>query len=131
MRRYFERRGQSGQASRTLYAHRRSVPQVRAARSPQPVAYRRSKGSLPLSYLAPSPTLAPPTLPPRAPVSRARVTAPIFLSGCNRGGTTLVTRLLATHPEVVDIGTGQFDEGQYIWRQKYPDWSRHRWAVPP
>lgn len=57
--------------------------------------------------------------------------APIFLSGCNRGGTTLVTRLLAMHPEVVDIGTGQFDEGQYIWRRKYRDWSRHRWAVAP
>ena len=42
-----------------------------------------------------------------------------------------MTRLLAMHPEVVDVGTGQFDEGQYIWRRKYPDWSRHRWAIPP
>lgn len=56
---------------------------------------------------------------------------PIFLSGCNRGGTTILSLLLASHPEVRNIGRSQFNEGQYIWRQKWPDWSRHRWALPP
>lgn len=56
---------------------------------------------------------------------------PIFISGCNRGGTTIAAKLICAHPEVENIGRGQFNEGQFIWRQKYPDWSRHRWALPP
>ncbi len=55
----------------------------------------------------------------------------IFISGCNRGGTTIAARLLAAHPEIANVGRGEFSEGQYIWRKKYPDWSRHRWALPP
>jgi hypothetical protein len=57
---------------------------------------------------------------------------PIFISGCNRGGTTIVADLLSEHPEVRNIGAGHsFSEGQYIWRMKFPDRSRHRWAVEP
>lgn len=55
----------------------------------------------------------------------------IFISGCNRGGTTIAARLLAAHPEIANVGRGQFSEGQFIWRKKFPDWSRHRWALPP
>lgn len=89
-------------------------------------------GVFPLSYLTSDRILTSPILSPPSSLSwDGGAGTPIFLSGCNRGGTTLVTRLLAAHPEVVDIGTGQFDEGQYIWRQKFPDWSRHRWAIPP
>lgn len=57
--------------------------------------------------------------------------APIFISGCNRGGTTLISRLLAAHPEVRNVGRGQFNEGLYVWRKCFPDYSRHRWALPP
>lgn len=64
--------------------------------------------------------------------SAARLTGPpIFISGCNRGGTTLLTRLLSAHPEVRSVGRGEFCEGQYIWRRQFPDWTRHRWAVAP
>ena len=56
---------------------------------------------------------------------------PIFVSGCNRGGTTILTRLLAAHPEVRNVGRGEFCEGQYIWRKRFRDRSRHRWAVWP
>jgi len=57
--------------------------------------------------------------------------APIFVSGCNRGGTTILSHLLAAHPDVRSVGRGPFHEGQYVWRQQFPDWSRHRWALPP
>lgn len=56
---------------------------------------------------------------------------PIFVSGCNRGGTTIVSRLLAAHPEVRNVGRGDFNEGLYVWRQRFHDRSRHRWAVWP
>lgn len=56
---------------------------------------------------------------------------PIFVSGCNRGGTTILSRLLAAHPDVRSVGRGPFHEGQYVWRRQFPDWSRHRWALPP
>ncbi|MFN3649516.1 MAG: sulfotransferase family protein [Armatimonadota bacterium] len=56
---------------------------------------------------------------------------PIFLSGCNRGGTTIMARLLSAHPEVRNVGRGQFCEGQYIWRRRFRDFSRHRWAIRP
>lgn len=56
---------------------------------------------------------------------------PLFISGCNRGGTTIAAKLICAHPEARNVGRGQFNEGQFIWRQKYPDWSRHRWALPP
>lgn len=59
------------------------------------------------------------------------VRGPIFISGCNRGGTTILSRLLAAHPDVHNVGRGPFNEGQYVWRQQFPDWSRHRWALPP
>jgi len=55
----------------------------------------------------------------------------IFVSGCNRGGTSIVSQLLAAHPEVRSVGRGPFNEGQYIWRRRWRDWSRHRWALPP
>jgi sulfotransferase family protein len=62
----------------------------------------------------------------------ARFTGPpIFISGCSRGGTTILTQILSAHPEIRSVGRSQFCEGQYIWRQKFPDWSRHRWALPP
>lgn len=57
--------------------------------------------------------------------------APIFVSGCNRGGTTILSHLLAAHPDVRSVGRGPFHEGQYVWRRQFPDWSRHRWALPP
>lgn len=56
---------------------------------------------------------------------------PIFISGCNRGGTSILSQLLAAHPDVRNVGRGQFNEGQYIWRKQWRDWSRHRWALPP
>jgi hypothetical protein len=56
---------------------------------------------------------------------------PIFVSGCNRGGTTILARILGAHPEVRNIGRGPFCEGQYIWRTRFRDWSRHRWAIGP
>jgi len=56
---------------------------------------------------------------------------PIFISGCNRGGTTIFSRLLSEHPEVNNIGTGPFHEGMHIWRRHFPDYSHHRWAVDP
>lgn len=56
---------------------------------------------------------------------------PIFISGCNRGGTTIAAKLICAHPDVANVGRGQFNEGQFIWRQRFPDWSRHRWALPP
>ncbi|MBI3912198.1 MAG: sulfotransferase [Armatimonadetes bacterium] len=56
---------------------------------------------------------------------------PIFISGCNRGGTSILSLLLGHHPEVHNVGTGPFHEGQHIWRQRFPDRSRHRWAVQP
>jgi hypothetical protein len=64
------------------------------------------------------------------PVSR-HTGAPIFISGCNRGGTTILAQLLAAHPEVRNVGRGPFCEGQYLWRRRFRDWSRHRWAVGP
>ncbi len=70
----------------------------------------------------------PPELQPEPPELRE---PPIFVSGCNRGGTTILARLLAEHPEICNIGTGPFSEGQFVWRQKFPDRSRHRWAVEP
>ncbi|MGV3720144.1 MAG: sulfotransferase family protein [Actinomycetota bacterium] len=65
-------------------------------------------------------------------VERPRTSgAPIFVSGCNRGGTTILSYLLAAHPDVRSVGRGPFHEGQYVWRRQFPDWSRHRWALPP
>jgi hypothetical protein len=55
----------------------------------------------------------------------------VFISGCNRGGTTILARILGSHPELSNIGRGQFCEGQYVWRTRFRDWSRHRWAVNP
>jgi hypothetical protein len=43
----------------------------------------------------------------------------------------VLSQLLAAHPDVRNIGRSQFNEGQFIWRQRWPDWSRHRWALPP
>src|SRR5436305_5522161 len=58
--------------------------------------------------------------------------APVFISGCNRGGTTILAKLLGRHPNLCNIGEGHaFTEGQYIWRQRFPDTTRHRWAVEP
>jgi hypothetical protein len=73
------------------------------------------------------------TLPVKRPaLPRCAASAgPIFISGCNRGGTTIVSRLLALHPDVRSVGRGPFHEGQYVWRRQFPDWSRHRWALPP
>jgi hypothetical protein len=56
---------------------------------------------------------------------------PLFVTGCNRGGTTILTRCLSAHPEVQGVGRGECCEGQYLWRQRFPDWSRHRWAIRP
>jgi hypothetical protein len=56
---------------------------------------------------------------------------PLFVSGCNRGGTTILTHLLAAHPELRSIGRGPFNEGLHVWRRHFPDRTRHRWAVPP
>jgi len=56
---------------------------------------------------------------------------PIFVSGCSRGGTTILSELLALHPDVCSVGRGPFHEGQFVWRRRFPDWSRHRWALPP
>jgi len=67
---------------------------------------------------------------PTHPLTRA-AGAPIFISGCNRGGTTILSRLLAAHPQCCNIGRGDFNEGLYIWRRRFPDRSRHRWAVWP
>lgn len=79
-----------------------------------------------------SPTLlSHPAAPTTRDSSGVLTGPPIFISGCNRGGTTILSQLLATHPEVRNIGRGEFNEGQYIWRKRYPDWSRHRWALPP
>ena len=74
--------------------------------------------------------LAPPPATTRveAPRSAARF---VFLSGCCRGGTTLAARLLGAHPEVKNLGRGEFCESQYLWRDRFPDWSRHRWAIGP
>src|SRR5437773_9828347 len=56
--------------------------------------------------------------------------APVFISGCNRGGTTILAKLLGRHPDLCNIGEGHaFTEGQYIWRKRFPDTRRHRWAV--
>lgn len=56
----------------------------------------------------------------------------VFISGCNRGGTTIMAELLSAHPELCNVGEGHtYSEGQYIWRLKFPDRSRHRWAVEP
>lgn len=63
--------------------------------------------------------------------TRPPTDAPVFISGCNRGGTTLVSRLLAAHPGLKNVGRGQFNEGLFIWRKCFPDYSRHRWALPP
>lgn len=69
---------------------------------------------------------------PAALAERAQTCgAPIFVSGCNRGGTTILSHLLAAHPDVRSVGRGPFHEGQYVWRRQFPDWSRHRWALPP
>jgi hypothetical protein len=84
-------------------------------------------------------TLAPPRAkrPDPAPrpsraADRSRHTGPpIFISGCNRGGTTIVSQILAAHPEVRNVGRGMFNEGQYIWRRRFHDYTRHRWAVWP
>jgi sulfotransferase family protein len=60
------------------------------------------------------------------------VDRPIFISGCNRGGTTILADLLAAHPQIKNVGEGHtYSEGQYIWRLKFPDRSNHRWAVEP
>ncbi|HTE17038.1 MAG TPA: sulfotransferase, partial [Armatimonadota bacterium] len=56
---------------------------------------------------------------------------PLFISGCNRGGTTILSQILASHPHVRNVGRGQFNEGRHVWRRGFRDWSRHRWAVPP
>jgi hypothetical protein len=67
-----------------------------------------------------------------APEGTAPLPAPIFISGCNRGGTTITASLLGRHPEVCNVGAGHaFSEGQYVWRLKFPDPSHHRWAVEP
>ncbi len=55
----------------------------------------------------------------------------LFLSGCCRGGTTLAARLIGAHPDINNLGRGQFCESQYLWRDRFPDWSRHRWAIGP
>jgi len=65
-------------------------------------------------------------------LTREMFTGPaLFVSGCNRGGTSIVSQLLSAHPDVCSVGRGQFNEGQYIWRRRWRDWSRHRWALPP
>jgi hypothetical protein len=56
---------------------------------------------------------------------------PIFVSGCNRGGTTVLSQILSVHPQVCNVGRGPFNEGQHIWRRRFRDRSRHRWALPP
>lgn len=77
-------------------------------------------------------TVASPAEQQERPVPSGVFTGPpIFISGCNRGGTTILSQILACHPEVRNIGRSQFNEGQYIWRRRWPDLSRHRWALPP
>ncbi|NLC56609.1 MAG: sulfotransferase [Armatimonadetes bacterium] len=56
---------------------------------------------------------------------------PVFLSGCNRGGTSILSLLLGQHPELHNIGRGRHHEGQWIWNKRFYDWSHHRWAVEP
>jgi hypothetical protein len=55
----------------------------------------------------------------------------VFISGCCRGGTTLAARLIGAHPAIKNLGRGEFCESQYLWRERFPDWSRHRWAIGP
>jgi hypothetical protein len=77
-----------------------------------------------MAVIAPSPAplrVAAPTKAPRF----------VFLSGCCRGGTTLAARLIGAHPEIKNLGRGEFCESQYLWRDRFPDWSRHRWAIGP
>lgn len=60
------------------------------------------------------------------------LTKPVFISGCNRGGTTILADLLSEHPDLCNVGAGHtYSEGQYIWRLRFPDRSHHRWAVEP
>ena len=80
-----------------------------------------------------STVLEPPEDRPAVPASAtlSLPDRPIFISGCNRGGTTIFSRLLGAHPDVNNIGTGPFYEGMHVWRAHFPDFSRHRWAAEP
>lgn len=77
-----------------------------------------------MAVLAPHPALTRVESPPQA-------TRLVFLSGCCRGGTTLAARLIGAHPAIKNLGRGEFCESQYLWRDRFPDWSRHRWAIGP
>ncbi|GEM_PF-3096705 len=56
---------------------------------------------------------------------------PIFISGCNRGGTSILSLLLGQHPQLSNVGKGPHHEGQWIWKRRFYDGSHHRWALPP
>lgn len=56
---------------------------------------------------------------------------PVFISGCNRGGTSILSLLLGQHPQLRNVGKGPHHEGQWIWKRRFHDGSHHRWAVPP
>jgi hypothetical protein len=56
---------------------------------------------------------------------------PVFISGCNRGGTSILSLLLGQHPQLRNVGKGPHHEGQWIWKRRFYDGSHHRWAVPP
>jgi hypothetical protein len=56
---------------------------------------------------------------------------PVFISGCNRGGTSILSLLLGHHPQLRNVGKGPHHEGQWIWKRRFYDGSRHRWALPP
>jgi hypothetical protein len=56
---------------------------------------------------------------------------PVFISGCSRGGTSILVRLLSHHPELNCVGRGQYHDTQWVWEKQFDDRSHHRWAIEP
>jgi len=57
----------------------------------------------------------------------ARLRNPVFFVGCGRSGTTLLARILATHPEIAVYPY----EANELWHPKTFPWTRSKVVVPP
>lgn len=56
---------------------------------------------------------------------------PVFVSGCCRGGTSILAHLLSHHPQLCSVGRGQYHEASWVWNERFHDRSHHRWAIEP